>query len=41
MIADVEQFVAEIEALDLEGLRNVWRERYGAPPSLRSTPILR
>jgi hypothetical protein len=41
MIADVERFVAEIEALDLEGLRNVWRERYGAPPSLRSTLILR
>lgn len=41
MIADVERLVTEIEALDLEGLRSVWRERYGAPPPLRSTPILR
>lgn len=41
MIADVEQLVADIEALDLEGLRSVWRERYGAPPPLRSAPILR
>lgn len=41
MIEDVEQLVADIEALDLEGLRSVWRERYGAPPSLRSVPIIR
>jgi hypothetical protein len=31
MIVEVEQLVAEIEILDLEGLRNVWRERSGAP----------
>lgn len=41
MIAEIEQLATEIETLDLEGLRNVWRERYGAPPPLRSTPILR
>lgn len=41
MIADIERLVAEIETLDLEGLRHVWRERYGAPPPLRSAPILR
>lgn len=41
MIADIEQLVARIEVLDLECLRNLWRERYGAPPSLRSVPILR
>jgi hypothetical protein len=41
MIAEVEQLVTEIETLDLEGLRNVWREHYGAPPPLRSTLILR
>lgn len=41
MIEDVEQLVCEIETLDLEGLRSLWRERYVAPPSLRSTPILR
>lgn len=33
--------VAEIETLDLEGLRILWRERYGAPPPLRSEPIMR
>ena len=37
----VEQLVAEIEALDLEGLRAFWRERFGAPPLLRSEPIMR
>ena len=34
----------EIEALTplpLEGLREVWRERYGAPPKLRSAALLR
>ena len=36
-----ERMVAELETLDLEGLRSVWRERYGAPPPLRSAPILR
>ena len=38
---DAEKTVAEIETLDLEGLRSLWRERYGAPPPLRSVPILR
>ncbi|MDC8755191.1 DUF2924 domain-containing protein [Erythrobacter sp. sf7] len=37
----VEQLVAEIEAMDLDGLRGFWRARYGAPPSLRSTPLQR
>ena len=37
----VEQLVAEIESLDLDGLRAFWRERYGAPPPLRSEPIMR
>ena len=41
MIAEVERLGAEIETLDLEGLRDVWRERYGAPPPLRSAPIMR
>ena len=34
----------EIEALTplgLEGLREVWRDRYGAPPKLRSAELLR
>ena len=37
----VEQLVGEIEALDLEGLRTFWRERFDAPPPLRSEPIMR
>lgn len=41
MTGGVEQLVAEIETLDLDGLRHFWRERYGAPPPLRSEPIMR
>ena len=33
--------VRALEALDLEGLRRQWARRYGAPPALRSVPILR
>ena len=39
--ATVDNLVAEIEQLDLEGLRAFWGQRYGAPPKLRSVPILR
>ena len=38
------RFADEIEALTplgLEGLREVWRDRYGAPPKLRSAELLR
>lgn len=37
----VDDLVAEIEQLDLEGLRKFWGQRYGTPPPLRSVPILR
>ena len=37
----VEQQVQGLEALDLEDLREQWRVRYGAPPSLRSVGLLR
>jgi len=37
----IENLVAEIDLLDLEGLRRFWGQRYGAPPPLRSVPILR
>lgn len=37
----VEQLVAEIESLDLGGLRAFWKGRFGAPPPLRSEPIMR
>ena len=41
MSEDIELAVCEIEALDLEGLRSFWRERFGLPPALRSEPIMR
>ena len=36
---DVE--IAELEGLDLDGLRALWRDRIGHPPPLRSVPLLR
>lgn len=39
--ADVEVEIAELEAMDLDTLRDSWRRRFGAPPPLRSEPILR
>lgn len=39
--SSVEQLVAEIGELDLDGLRTLWGQRYGAPPPLRSLPIMR
>lgn len=41
MTAAVEQVVAAIGGMTLEQLRNEWRQRYGAPPPLRSVPIMR
>lgn len=42
MSADaIEQVVTDIEDMDLDELRTFWGKRYGAPPSLRSEPILR
>lgn len=32
--------VRALAHLDLEGLREAWRRRYGRPPSLRSTDLL-
>ena len=37
--SDVE--VMALGAMDLEGLRAFWRERFGAPPPLRSPELLR
>lgn len=39
--ADLEVEVCALETMSLEQLRNIWRRRYGAPPPLRSEPILR
>ena len=38
--AQVEQLVAEITEMGLDQLRAFWRKRYGAPPALRSIPIM-
>ena len=38
---DVEHLLVEIGSMELEQLRQTWRERFGAPPPLRSEPILR
>ncbi|WP_394270332.1 DUF2924 domain-containing protein [Qipengyuania sp.] len=40
-MSDLACLVDEIGRMDLEGLRTEWRRRYGAPPALRSVPILR
>ena len=41
MSRDVEALIAEIDTMDLDALRDHWRQRYGAPPPLRSKPIMR
>lgn len=33
--------IEELERLDLDGLRAIWRTRYGPPPKLRSVELLR
>lgn len=41
MTAAIDHVVAAIESMTLEQLRTEWRRRYGAPPRLRSVPIMR
>jgi hypothetical protein len=41
MTSTVEQHVVAIGDMGLEDLREEWRLRYGAPPRLRSVPIMR
>lgn len=41
MKEDIEALVARIGDMDLDQLRALWRRRYGAPPSLRSLPLMR
>jgi len=38
---DLAELIANIETMDLDALRELWGKRYGAPPSLRSEPIMR
>ncbi len=40
-VAELERAVLALEALDLDGLRAAWRQRWGAPPRLRSVQLLR
>ncbi len=40
-VAELERAVLALESLDLEGLRAAWRQRWGAPPRLRSPQLLR
>ncbi|WFL77813.1 DUF2924 domain-containing protein [Altererythrobacter arenosus] len=37
----IDRLADEIETLDLDGLRAFWQGRFGAPPPLRSEPIMR
>ena len=37
----VDHLVDAIAVMGLDALRDTWRERYGAPPPLRSVPIMR
>lgn len=41
MTDGLDQVVAAIGEMGLEQLREEWRRRYGAPPRLRSVPIMR
>jgi hypothetical protein len=41
MIDDLEDEVRALEQMNLFQLREKWRERFGAPPKIRSTPMLR
>lgn len=37
---EIVELLTAIEVMDLEALRQLWGERYGAPPSLRSAQIM-
>jgi len=39
--ASAHTVVASVTTMDLDDLRQLWEERYGVPPSLRSVPIMR
>jgi hypothetical protein len=41
MASKLREAVDELETLGLEDLRALWAHHYGAPPPLRSVPILR
>jgi Protein of unknown function (DUF2924) len=41
MSKDVEALLAEIQTMNLDAQRALWRARFGSPPKMRSEPILR
>ncbi len=41
MSESIEDMVARIATMDLDDLRVFWGQRFGAPPALRSEPIMR
>ena len=41
MSEDITALVKAIDQMDLDQIRAAWRQRYGAPPQLRSLPIMR
>ena len=41
MIDDLQVEVGALDELNLHQLRDKWRERFGAPPKIRSTEMLR
>ena len=41
MSGEVDAAVEALETMPLDNLRRFWRGRYGAPPPLRSEPIMR
>lgn len=41
IVADIDTQVRALEKMDLEGLRDLWRAKWGAPPKMRSAQLLR
>lgn len=41
MSEDIGALVEQISSMNLDQLRDIWRRRYGAPPKLRSLPLMR
>jgi hypothetical protein len=40
-LSPVSELVAQIEVMDLDGIRAIWHKRYGDPPRLQSLPTMR
>lgn len=40
-MSEIKALVAAVATMTLDEVRNVWRERFGEPPALRSTDLMR